>query len=324
MSGTRTACFLIALALSAATAGAQQADPGADGSPPEDALTLQNMLEFGPLEDREELSKQSRARFMARSAARPRTPEETTPALTARLTVPGNYETASDLTVTAEVVPSSRTETVRLMVRPPGAASYSPVSMRLTAPGRFLATLGPEYTDRDYLKMYLEAIPVGGGEPVTHGSPREPFVATAHAPIAGGTPVWLLALIPVAAIGWRIAKRRFGLDTPRIPAAAHAGRHAPPPRPASHDPSRIEMNPYQVLRIQRTATAREIDDAYCLMRKLNFYGTVRDSLAIIDLAHDLLMDPDSRREVDEALRHGESFAAHAAPRQRAATMKEAG
>ena len=55
------------------------------------------------------------------------------------------------------------------------------------------------------------------------------------------------------------------------------------------------------------------------MRKLNFYGTVRDPLAIIDLAHDLLKDPESRRQVDEALRHGDPPAAiaplRAAPRR---------
>jgi len=65
------------------------------------------------------------------------------------------------------------------------------------------------------------------------------------------------------------------------------------------------MNPYQVLRIQRSATRKEIDDAHCLMRKLSFYGTAKDPLALIDLAHDMLVDPESRREVDEALRHGE-------------------
>jgi len=84
------------------------------------------------------------------------------------------------------------------------------------------------------------------------------------------------------------------------------------------------MNPYQVLRIQRSATRKEIDDAHCLMRKLSFYGTVKDPLPIIDLAHDLLMDPESRREVDEALRRGEFPAVRSARRHVAPAMKQTG
>ncbi len=312
------------------TAGADT--PAADANATADTVTIQNMLEFGPLEDRDELKKQSRARFMARNpTGRAPAAKETAPAVTARLDVPELYDSSGDLTVTAEVVPSSETETVRLMVRRPGEVTYSPVSMRLTAPGRFAVTLGPEYTKRDYLKLYLEAVLLGGGEPVLHGNPQEPIVATARAAgTAGGVSFWILAAPLTAIVAWQIARRRGrGIPLPPFVSSRPArpqGPHAETPHPAAQpaEGARVEMNPYQVLRIQRTATTKEIDDAHCLMRKLNFYGTVRDSLALIDLAHDLLMDPVSRREVDEALRHGESPAGQTPHRRIAATMKEAG
>jgi hypothetical protein len=228
------------------------------------------------------------------------------------------------------------------MVRRPGDVTYAAVPMRLTAPGRYSVTLGHEYTRRDYLKLYLEAELLAGGEPVQYGSDREPILVTARAAVAGGMSLWILAVPLGVIVAWQVARRRVGgiswpafiparvarphvPHAPPVPNALHARPHAEPlPSASPPESPRLEMNPYQVLRIQRTATAREIDDAYCLMRKLSFYGTVRDSLALIDLAHELLMDPESRREVDAALRHGGSAAGSAASRLRAATMKEAG
>lgn len=155
----------------------------------------------------------------------------------------------------------------------------------------------------------------------------ELLIAVAIVGIASiGISLGLLALFPAAAIaaleltGRRL--RRYFI--PRVPTSAARPQPVPQPQPAlrlqAAPPSatvqvsevhRLEMNPYQVLRIQRSATLTEIEDAYCLMRKLSFYGTVRDPLAIIDLAHDLLKDPESRREVDEALRHHDQPAAFA-------------
>ena len=142
--------------------------------------------------------------------------------------------------------------------------------------------------------------------------------------------LWLVDVLLWAVVALRNARRRAR----GIPATAFVPSRATRPhvpavqihRPAaqSRESSSLGMNPYQVLRIQRSATMKEIDDAYCLMRKLSFYGTVNDPLVIIDLAHDLLMDPESRREVDEALRHGEYPTVRSARRHVAAAMKETG
>ena len=142
--------------------------------------------------------------------------------------------------------------------------------------------------------------------------------------------LWLVDALLWAVVALRNTRRRArGIPATAFVPSRATRPHVPPVqihRPASQRPegSRLGMNPYQVLRVQRSATMKEIDDAYCLMRKLSFYGTVKDPLPIIDLAHDLLMDPESRREVDEALRRGEFPAVRSARRHVAPAMKQTG
>ncbi|MGH9867512.1 MAG: J domain-containing protein [Candidatus Polarisedimenticolia bacterium] len=77
-------------------------------------------------------------------------------------------------------------------------------------------------------------------------------------------------------------------------------------------------NPYQILRVQRTATPAQIDDAYYRMRRLVSYGEGIKEDAI-NLAYAILSDPQRRARIDEALErrnpHPQAMAQHGgAPR----------